>query len=73
MKKVALPMDAVMKVSRHFHLSPEKVFFEGAKWSGYHDFPRIAKTWHSLWLIEEVIHNRMRAYLKSVMEQTGLK
>ena len=72
-KPIVLTEDCVLKVSRHFKLSPKRVFTEAAKWCNYHDFPKVGRLWFVEWLASEHIHARARQYFKDVMQQCGLK
>lgn len=66
-------IDPVMRVSRHFKLSPERVFVEAAKQCGYHDFPRVARIWYLEWLACENLHYYAKDYLLRVIGQCKLK
>lgn len=66
-------MDPVMKVSRHFMLSPERVFIEAAKYCGYFDFPSVGRNWYLAWLIEETLYDTAKKYFRDVIHQCNLK
>ena len=72
-KPIVLTEDCVLKVSRHFKLSPERVFLEAAKWCNFFDFPTVGTIWYQAWLINEIIHPKAFQYFKEVLRQTGLK